>query len=92
MVTVRVFGQTLLPCVEESEMECELAGSPTVREFLEGDLETFGGLLTFLKKGELIVTINQKISTLESTLKDGDILKLTHQFNPELEGAMWHNP
>ena len=45
MVTVRVFGQTLLPCVEESEMECEIIGAPTVREFLEGDAGKFGGLL-----------------------------------------------
>ena len=92
MVTVRVFGQTLLPCVEESEMECEIIGIPTVREFLEGNVEKFGGLLEFLNKGELMVTINQKISTLEATLKDQDVLKLTHQFNPTLEGAMWHNP
>ena len=92
MITVRIFGQTLLPCVEESEMECEIAGTPTVREFLEGDAGKFGGLLEFLHKGELMVTINQKISTLEATLKDSDVLKLTHQFNPTLEGAMWHNP
>ena len=92
MVTVKVFGQNLLHCVEEPEMECELTGTPSVREFLEGDPEKFGGLMDFLKKGELMVTINQKISTLESKLKDGDVVKLTHQFNPELEGAMWHNP
>tara|TARA_B100001750_G_C15229272_1_gene457268 strand:+ start:68 stop:346 length:279 start_codon:yes stop_codon:yes gene_type:complete len=92
MVTVRVFGQTLLPCVEESEMECEITGNPTIREFLEGNAEKFSGLLEFLKKGELIVTINQKISTLDATLKDRDVLKITHQFNPTLEGAMWQNP
>ena len=92
MVKVRVFGQTLLPCVEEAEMECEIIGTPTVREFLEGDTGKFGGLLEFLNNGELMVTINQKISTLEATLKDRDVLKLTHQFNPTLEGAMWHNP
>ena len=92
MVTVRVFGQTLLPCVEEAEMECEIIGNPTVREFLEGDAQKFCGLLEFLNKGELMVTINQKISTLEATLKDRDVLKLTHQFNPTLEGAMWQNP
>ncbi len=92
MVTVRVFGQNLLPCVEDDEMECEITGTPTVREFLEGDAEKFGGLLEFLAKGELMVSINQKISTLESTIKDGDVIKLTHQFNPTLEGAMWQNP
>lgn len=92
MVIVRVFGQTLLSCIKEPEMECELKGNSTVREFLESDTERFGGLLEFLNKAELMVTINQRVSTLESKLQDGDILKLTHQFNPTLEGAMWHNP
>lgn len=92
MVTVLVFGQNLVPCVEDSEMECEVEGTPTVRAFLESDTDKFGGLLEFLNKGELMVTINQKISTQEATIKDGDTLKFTHQFNPTMEGAMWHNP
>jgi len=25
-------------------------------------------------------------------VKDGDTIKLTHQFNPVFEGARWHNP
>ena len=43
-------------------------------------------------KSELMITVNQKIVTLDSMVKDGDQIKLTHQFNPELEGMMWHNP
>jgi len=92
MVTVQVFGQNLLPCVEDPEMECEIDGFPTVREFLEGNPDKFEGLLEFLRKGELMVTVNRKISTLETKLKDGDVVKFTHQYNPELEGMMWHNP
>ncbi len=38
------------------------------------------------------VPANQKVSTLEPTVHDGDVVKLTHQFNPEHEGALWHNP
>ena len=61
MVIVRVFGQTLLSCIKEPEMECELKGNSTVREFLESDTERFGGLLEFLNKAELMVTINQRM-------------------------------
>ncbi len=92
MVTVHVFGQNLLSCVEDPEMQCEIHGSPTVREFLETNPDKFEGLMEFLRKGELMVTVNRKISTLETKLKDGDVVKFTHQFNPELEGIMWHNP
>ena len=92
MVTIRVFGQVLLPCVDESEIQCEISAPVSVRALLEGNPEALGGLLEFLQKGELMVTINQKISTLESMVNDGDVVKLTHQFNPEHEGALWHNP
>ena len=86
MVTIRVFGQVLLPCVDEPEIQCEISESVSVRALLEGNPETLGGLMEFLQKGELMVTINQKISTLESMVNDGDVVKLTHQFNPEHEG------
>ncbi len=92
MVTIRVFGQTLLPCVDDSEIQCDVAGPVSVRELLEGNPDALGGLLPFLRKGELMVTVNQKVSTLDSPVNDGDVVKLTHQFNPEYEGAMWHNP
>ncbi len=92
MVTIRVFGQTLLPCVDEPEIQCDIAGLVSVRELIEGNAETLGGLPAFLRKGELMVTVNQKVGTLDSPVKDGDVVKLTHQFNPEYEGAMWHNP
>ncbi len=92
MVTIQVFGQMLLPCVEEPELQCEVAGSLCVRELLTGNPDVLGGLLVFLDKGELMVAVNQKISTLDSQVKDGDVVKLTHQFNPEYEGATWHNP
>ena len=92
MVTIRVFGQTLLPCVDEPELQCEIAGPVSVRELLEGNPDALGKILPFLRKGELMVTVNQKVSTLDSPVKDGDVVKLTHQLNPEYEGAMWHNP
>jgi hypothetical protein len=49
-------------------------------------------VLTLMGKGELLVTINRKVATLDSIVRDGDTVKLTHQFNPTLDGAAWHNP
>jgi len=92
MVTIRVFGQTLLPCVQEPEIQCKISVPVTVRQLLEGNPETLGGLMEFLRRSELMVTLNQKVSTLETQVNDGDVIKLTHQFNPEYEGATWHNP
>jgi len=92
MVIVRVFGQNLLECVEEPEMELEIEAPMNVRDLLEGQAEKMGALIEFLHKSELMITVNQKIVTLDSMVKDGDQIKLTHQFNPELEGMMWHNP
>ena len=92
MVIVRVFGQNLLDCIEEPEIELEIEAPMKVRDLLEGNAEQMGTLLDFMHKSELMITVNQKIVTLDSMVKDGDQIKLTHQFNPELEGMMWHNP
>jgi hypothetical protein len=40
----------------------------------------------------LLVTVNKKVGSLESMVKDGDIVKLTHQAHPIFDGAMWQNP
>ena len=92
MVTIKVFGQNLLPCVDEPEIQCEISAPMSVQELLEGNQEALGGLMEFLQKNELMVTVNQKVGTFESKVNDGDVVKLTHQFNPEHEGALWHNP
>ena len=38
------------------------------------------------------MTVNRKVGSLDSKLKDGDVIKITHQFNPVFEGARWQNP
>ncbi|MCA9472729.1 MAG: MoaD/ThiS family protein [Nitrospirales bacterium] len=92
MVKVLVFGQVLQDAVEEPEFECEVSHPITVRELFETHTERFEPFQSFLDSNQVMMTINLKISTFESKVKDGDTLKLTHQFNPELEGARWHNP
>lgn len=92
MVTVLVFGLTLQQSVGESELRLDLPGPVTVKALLESNPDKLAGALPFMQKGELLVTVNKKVGSLESVVKDGDVVKLTHQTNPSYDGAMWHNP
>ena len=49
-------------------------------------------LTPFMNRGELLVTVNRKVGSLETLIRDGDVVKLTYQSNPAYEGAMWQNP
>lgn len=91
MVTVMIIGQ-LQQHVDEPQLELELPSNPTVKGLLEANEDALGVVGSFAISGQLMVTVNKKISTLESTLKDGDVVKLTYQANFSYEGARWHNP
>jgi len=92
MVTVVLFGQTLLQSTEEPEFQFEVAGPTTVKGLLEANRSRLGAVIQFMGKGELLVTVNRKVGTLDSPVHDGDTIKLTHQFNPTYDGPTWHNP
>ena len=92
MVKVLVMGPTLQQLVDDPEFELETDGQTTVQALFDAHAEKLSGLLTLLKKGEILVTVNRKVGALTSPVKDGDTIKLTHNFNPTFEGAMWHNP
>ncbi len=93
MVTILVFGETLRQAIGESEVQVAVGGPTTVRALLvESQPETLGALAPFLQKGEVLVTVNKKVAVLDSAVKDGDTVKLTHQCHPTFEGARWHNP
>jgi molybdopterin synthase sulfur carrier subunit len=92
MVTLLLFGLTLQQSVGESELHLDVAGPVTVKALLEANQDKLADLLPFMRKGELLVTVNRKVGSLESTVKDGDTVKLTHQAHPVFDGAMWQNP
>jgi len=92
MVKLIIYGVTLKQVVDQSEHELSVEGPLSVRALLESNLDPLGALLPFMAKGELLVTVNRKVGTLDTTVQDGDTVKLTHQFNPTYEGATWHNP
>ncbi|WP_342349118.1 MoaD/ThiS family protein [uncultured Nitrospira sp.] len=92
MVKVLIFGLLLREAVEDPEVEISLESPITIGQLLEDFPDHFQGLMPFLHANELMVTINQKISTLEAKVKNGDILKITHQRGDQsTDGAMWHN-
>ena len=92
MVTVLLFGIFLRDAVGESEVELEVAVPTTVQKLIEANPERLGAVLPLLEKSERLITVNKKVGTQDSAVKDGDIIKLTHQHNPVFEGARWHNP
>lgn len=93
MVKILIFGHALREVMEDPEVEMSLTETVTLRELMEGHPDQFEGLMPFLKSHQLMFTINQKISTLEAKVKDGDTVKITHQGGDQhADGAMWHNP
>lgn len=92
MVKVIVYGVTLKQILDGTDYELEVENPMSVRALLESNQDRLGGLLAFMAKGELLVTVNRKVGSLDTKVQDGDTVKLTHQFNPTYEGATWHNP
>ena len=91
MVTIMIIGQ-LQQHVDEPQYDLDLPSTATVKGLLEANEDKLGVLNSFVASGQLMVTINKKISTLESPVKDGDVVKLTYQSNFSYEGVRWHNP
>ena len=92
MVKLIIYGVTLKQLLGETEYELNVEHPTNVRALLETNQDRLGGLLPYMTKGELLVTVNRKVGTLDSKVQDGDTVKVTHQFNPIYEGARWHNP
>ena len=87
MVTLLVFGLTLRDAVGESEFELELSEPTTVRKLLELNQDSLGGLLQFLMNREVMIAVNKKVSGEDTVVKDGDIVKLSHQSRASYDGT-----
>ncbi len=87
MVTVLVFGLTLQNAVGETEIECEVSEPTTVRKLIESNQDRMGPLLQFLLNREVMIAVNKKVSGEDTAVKDGDILKLSHQSRTSYDGT-----
>jgi molybdopterin synthase sulfur carrier subunit len=87
MVTVLVFGLTLRDAVGESAFELEVSEPTTVRTLIESNQDRMGPLLQFLLNRELMIAVNKKVSGEDTVIKDGDIVKLSHQSRMSYDGT-----
>jgi sulfur-carrier protein len=87
MVNVLIFGLTLRNAVGENELEVELAEPTTVKKLIEANQDRLGGLLPFMADREVLVTVNKKVSTEDSTVKDGDVVKMSYQSRASYDGT-----
>jgi molybdopterin synthase sulfur carrier subunit len=87
MVTVLVFGLTLRGAVGESEFEIEVSEPTTVRKLIESNQDRMGPLLQFLLNREVMIAVNKKVSGEDTVVKNGDVVKLSHQSRTSYDGT-----
>lgn len=87
MVTVLILGNTLRHAVGESEIEVELTEPTTVKQLIESNPGQLGSLLRFVQSREALITVNKKIGTDDSPVKDGDVVKFSFQSRTSYDGT-----
>jgi molybdopterin synthase sulfur carrier subunit len=87
MVTVLVFGLTLRDAVGETEFELDVFEPTTVRKLIESNQDRMGPLVQFLVNRELMIAVNKKVSAEDTVIKDGDVVKLSHQSRASYDGT-----
>lgn len=87
MVSVQIFGQTLRAVVEESELEVPVSGSTTVNQLIEANPAQLGALRPFIRSREALITVNKKIGSEDSPVRDGDAVKISYQSRASYDGT-----
>lgn len=87
MVLVQIFGQILRAVIEESELEVSVTGPTTVKQLIEANPAQLGVLLQYIKSREALITINKKIGSEDSSIRDGDVVKFSYQSHSSYDGT-----
>ena len=87
MVKVLVFGLTLRNAVCAHEIEIEVPEATTVKNLIHAHPDQLGALVPFMMQREVLVAVNKKVGSEDSTVKDGDIVKMTHQSKTSYDGV-----
>ena len=87
MVTVLVMGKTLRDAVGESEVALVVTDPTTVKKLVEANQNELGGLLRFIVSREALITVNKKIGSDDSPVKDGDVVKFSFQTHTSYDGT-----
>jgi molybdopterin synthase sulfur carrier subunit len=87
MVIVLVLGNTLRDAVGESEIEVGLTEPTTVKKMIEANPDQLGGLRRFLVDRETLITVNKRIGSEDSPVKNGDVVKFSFQSRTSYDGT-----
>lgn len=87
MVTVLVLGNILRDAVGDSEIEVEVSGPLTVKKLVETNQARLGALLPFIAGRETLITVNKRIGSDDSPVRDGDTVKFSHQSRTSYDGT-----
>lgn len=86
MVTVLVFGKVIQDAVGENEFSIESAEPTTVRKLIEANADPLAPLLGFIDSREALISVNKKVGTQDSVVKDGDTVKVSFQSRVSYDG------
>ena len=86
MVTVLVFGKVIQDAVGENEFSIESAEPTTVRKLIEANAESLRPLLRFIDSREALISVNKKVGTEDTAVKDGDTVKVSFQSRVSYDG------
>lgn len=87
MVTVLVFGRTLQDAVGENEFSIATSEATTVRKLIEANDGQLGPLLRFIASREALITVNKKVGTEDTVVKNGDTVKVSFQSHNAYDGT-----
>ncbi len=87
MIVIQIFGHTLRAVVDENELEIPVSGPTTVKQLIEANPTQLGALLQYIKSREALITINKKIGSEDSPVRDGDVIKLSFQSHASYDGT-----
>ena len=87
MVKVLVFGMTLREAMGTHEIDLDVAETTTIKKMIEAHPHELGSLKPFMLQREVLVAVNKKVGSEDSVVKDGDVVKLTHQSKTSYDGV-----
>ncbi len=87
MVKVQILGVTLQQRVSEPELDLDLTGPTAIKHLIQGNAVLVDALAPYVVRGELLVTVNRKVGSLDSLVRDGDVLKIAHQSRASYDGT-----
>ena len=87
MVKVLILGVTLQQRMTETELDLDVDGPMAIKTLLESHPDQLSALAPFAQRGELLVTVNRKVGSIDLLVRDGDVLKIAHQSRASYDGT-----